>query len=320
MDAAEPDDSPLPPLEPRDIDGTGVTVSPLGLDGSIFGWAAGIDDTANLLDLFHAEGGNFISTADHYAGGRSEIMIGNWVRTLPDRASVVLATKVGRHPDAPGLSPHSILRAAEASLERLGTDYIDFLSFDGEDAAVPIEESLEAGDRLVREGKVRFLSASEFSPASLQHVRELAESAAYPQFRALVVKYNLMDRKVYERDYQEIACRNGRGAIARVPLAGGFLTGLFRSKDDAPVSLMYEGALDYLGRRGTRVLDALDEIAAETGHRPARIALAWAMLKPGIAAVAVRVKDPEQLSVLLEAVNVRLTRHQVSMLDRASAY
>src|ERR1700712_17066 len=105
MDAATLDESPSPAIGPRDVGGTGIVVSPIGIDGAVFGWAAGIDETASVLDTFAAAGGNLVSTADHYAGGRSEVMIGAWLRTVPDRSSVVIETRVGRHPDVAGLSP-----------------------------------------------------------------------------------------------------------------------------------------------------------------------------------------------------------------------
>src|SRR5665213_2595015 len=136
MDATALGESTGPAIGPRDIGGTGVIVSPIGIDGAVFGWAAGIEETAVLLDTFAAAGGNLVSTADHYAGGRSEVMIGAWMRTVSDRSSVILETRVGKHPDAAGLSKRKILRAVENSLTRLGTDYVDFLSFDGEDPAV----------------------------------------------------------------------------------------------------------------------------------------------------------------------------------------
>ncbi|HMH58066.1 MAG TPA: aldo/keto reductase, partial [Galbitalea sp.] len=169
----------------RDVGSTGVRVSPIALDGAPFGWVAGIDESSRILDVYAAGGGNFVSTADHYAGGRSEIMIGSWLRTVTDRSSIVLETRIGQHPDAAGLSKHSMLRAVENSLTRLGTDHVDFLSFDGEDPLTPIEESLETGFRLIREGKVRFLSAVRFSAESLRTVAEMAEESGGPAFRAV---------------------------------------------------------------------------------------------------------------------------------------
>jgi aryl-alcohol dehydrogenase-like predicted oxidoreductase len=319
MDPVGVDESAGPAVGPREIGATGVIASPIGLDGAIFGWAAGIDETARVLDAYAAGGGNLVSTADHYAGGRSEVMIGAWLRTVPDRSKVIIETRVGRHPDAAGLSKRSMLRAVENSLARLGTDYVDFLSFDGEDASVPLEESLETGFRLISEGKVRFISASEFSPAAIHRATELAEEAEGPAFRAILVEYNLMQRTGYERELQAIATEMGRGALARRPLADGYLAGPFRSRDEELQSVMFDGATRHVGRRGDRVLDALKTVAKDLNETPARVALAWILLKPGIASAIVRVRDAEQLEGLLRATRVRLERHHVAILDRASA-
>jgi aryl-alcohol dehydrogenase-like predicted oxidoreductase len=314
------DDSAAPAIGSRHIDDTGVVVSPIALDGSIFGWASGAGDTATLLDQFRHSGGNLVVTADRYAGGRSEIMIGAWLRTLDDRSSVVIATEIGGHPDAAGLGRHSILRAVESSLERLGTDYIDFLSFDGDHPETPIDETLEAVDRLIREGKVRFLAASGFTAARIEEIGALADRSHYPRFRAVLAKYSLMERKEYETELQPVAARLGRGGLARQPLANGYLTGRFRSRDDVPHNVMYTDAVEHIGRRGTRVLEALDRVAKDLGSTPTRVALAWVLIKPGIAAALLRARDAEQLADALLAVDLHLTRQHVAQLDKASAH
>ncbi|MEJ1231208.1 MAG: aldo/keto reductase [Galbitalea sp.] len=269
MDTVGIGDSELPALGPRELSDTGIAVSPIGLDGAIFGWASGIEETGWILDSYAAGGGNLVSTADHYAGGRSEIMIGSWLRTVKDRRTVVIETRIGRHPDAAGLGSHSILRAVENSLTRLGTDYVDFLSFEGEDPNTPLEESLETAQRLIAEGKVRFLSASRFGAGAIRRAGERAAESGSPRFRALIVEYNLMDRQPYERELEPIATEMGRGAVARIPLASGYLTGQFRTRDDVPQSVMFDKAIRHIGRRGERVLDALDTVARDLGQSPA---------------------------------------------------
>lgn len=319
MDATALDGDMSPAVGPRDVGGTGILVSPIGLDGAIFGWATGIDDTTAVLNAYGAAGGNLVCTADHYAGGRSEIMIGAWLRTVPDRGSVVLETRVGRHPDAAGLSKRKMLRAVENSLTRLGTDYVDFLSLDSEDPETPIEESLETGVRLIAEGKVRFLSASRFTAPTIRRVAQIAEDANGPAFRAIVVEYNLMDREQYERDFQQLSVDLGRAAFARLPLASGYLSGQFRTRGDVPHSIMFDGADRHIGRRGDRILAALDSVAKDLGQNPTTIALAWVLLKPGIASAILRAGDPDQVKRAFGATRVRLERHHVALLDRASA-
>jgi aryl-alcohol dehydrogenase-like predicted oxidoreductase len=319
MSASTLDESAPPAIGPRAIDETGVVVSPIALDGGVFGWSSGVGETSRVLDLFHASGGNLISTSDHYAGGRSEIMIGSWLRTLDDRSSVIIATKIGKHPDAFGLGQRTILRAVESSLERLGTDHIDFLSLDGDDSTSPIDEALEAVDRLIREGKVRFLAASGFSATRIEEVERLAAESQYPHFRALFMEYNLMERQHYETELQPFAVRLGRGGLARLPLAGGYLSGRFRSRDDVPQNVMFESTVRHIGRRGSHILDALGKVAKELDSTPSRVALAWVLVKPGIAAAVLRAKDAAQLEHALGAPELRLTRHHVSQLDKASS-
>jgi aryl-alcohol dehydrogenase-like predicted oxidoreductase len=319
MDPATLEDSQNHDIRRRDVGGTGVLVCPIALDGAPFGWVAGVDESSRILDVYAAGGGNFVSTADHYAGGRSEIMIGSWLRTVTDRSSVVLETRIGKHPDAAGLSNHSMLRAVENSLTRLGTDYLDFLSLDGEDPLVPIEESLETGFRLIREGKVRFLSANRFSAESLRTVAAMAEESGGPAFRAILIEYSLMERTAYEHEYQAIATGMGRGALARLPLAHGYLAGEFRTRDEVPSSILFDGAARHIGRHGERVLEALASVARDLGESPVRVALAWVLVKPGIAAAVLRPKNAEQLEHEIAAPRVQLERHHVALLDRASA-
>jgi aryl-alcohol dehydrogenase-like predicted oxidoreductase len=302
----------------RNVPGTDLAVHPFAVDGSVFGWASGVEETARMLDAMLDYGGNLVSTADHYAGGRSEVMIGGWLSTLSDRSRVLIATKIGRHPDALGLSTRNVVRAAEASLQRLETDYIDFLALDGVDESTPIDETLEAMDQLRRSGKVRYLAVSSYPAAKLREINALADSAVYPPVRLVSVGYNLMHRSEYEGDLAAVVDELGIGVLARLPLASGFLTGGFRSKADLPSSPVFEGALDHLGKAGTRVLHAVDEVAAQLGESNGRVAISWALTKPGVVAAAARVKSAEQLTELTAAGEIMLTRHQLASLDRAS--
>lgn len=302
----------------RRIPDTDVLVHPIAVDGSVFGWASGVEETARILDAMVDCGGNLVSTADHYAGGRSEVMIGAWLRSLPDRARVVVATKIGRHPDAPGLSARNVVRATEASLQRLETEYIDFLSLDGVDPATPIDETLEAVDMLRRAGKVRYLSVSGFPAPSLREVDELAQSAVYPRIRLIFQAYNLMQRDEVEAQLAPVIHDLGIGLIARTPLAAGFLSGEFRTKDDVPSSPLFADALQHRGKIGTRVLHAIQQVADERGDTIGRTALGWVLSKPSVVAAAVMVRSAEQLVDLAVPDEVVLTRHQVTALDRAS--
>lgn len=306
-------------LPPRPLASTGVAVFPVAIDGSIFGWATGIEHTLEVLDVFFDQGGQLVSTADHYAGGRSEVMIGTWLERRGVRDQVLLATKVGRHPDNPGLGPRALTNAVEASLERFGTDHIDVLSFDGDHPETPIDETLEAVDALIRAGKVRILGETGYSPARLQEIHSIATTAAYPVFSVAIAEYNLMERTRVEEELVPVVRDLGMSLLARLPLADGYLTGNFRARDTLPDSVMFAGAFRHIGRKGNKVLAALERVAAEQERSLATMALAWALAKPGVTAVAARARSAEQLRELLAATEVQLTRHQMAALDAASA-
>lgn len=302
----------------RQVPGTGIKVHPFAIDGGVFGWASGVEQTSRILDAFAEGGGNLISTADHYAGGRSEIMIGSWLKTLPDRGRAIIATKIGKHPDAAGLGRRAVVRAVEASLNRLGTDYIDFVALDGEDPTTPVDETLEVIDQLRRAGKIRYLSVSDYSGARVRAINELAGQAVYPPIRAVTCVYNLMQRTAFESDLAPVAHDLGIGILARQPLASGFLFGSFRARSEEPGSPFLADALKHVGKRGTRVLEAMEAVAAEQGESVGRAALAWVLSKPGVVAAAIRVKSADQLVDLQGEGEQLLTRHQMGVLNKAS--
>jgi len=272
-----------------------------------------------MLDTMVDYGGNFVSTADHYAGGRSEIMIGGWLSALADRGRVVISTKIGKHPDSTGLSTRNVVRSVEASLRRLETDYIDFLTLDGVDEQTPIDETLEAVDMLRRSGKVRYLAVSNYPAARLHDINQLADSAVYPPVRLVSAVYNLMQRQPFESELAPVTSELGISVLARLPLASGFLSGAFRSKEDLPTSPLFDDALGHVGKVGNRVLASIDEVAAQLGESNGRVALSWVLNKPGVVAAAVRVRSAEQLVELSGGENIVLSRQQVSALDNASA-
>ncbi|MWV49502.1 aldo/keto reductase [Rathayibacter sp. VKM Ac-2803] len=302
----------------RTLGRTGLPVHPLALDGSVFGWAAAIDDTTEALDSFAALGGTLISTADHYATGRSEYMIGRWLESSGTRDRMLVATKVGRHPDAPGLAAADVTSAVQGCLERLGTR-IDLLSFDSEDPEVPIEESLAAVAPFLADGTVGAIGAAHFSGAALAAADEAAQTLGLPAFAVVIAEYNLMERGAYESDVAPEVERQGLATLARLPLASGYLTGRFRSRSDEPESVMFEAALDYIGRHGNRVLGVLDEVAEVHGTNPGTIALAWVLSHQEVAAAVVRARGAAELESLFGAAAVPLTRSDIAQLDRASA-
>ncbi|PJJ61360.1 aldo/keto reductase [Compostimonas suwonensis] len=308
---------PLAIVAPRRL-GTDLTVYPLALGGSVFGWTADAAATTRILDRYRSHGGNFIDTADNYASGRSEALIGAWMEARGNRDAMVVATKVGRNLDNPGLRPKAIRRAVDASLERLRTDHIDVLYFHYDDQEVPLEDSLGAAGRLIESGKVRHLAASNFSAERLIEARVLA-ATGLPTFIALQTNYSLMHRREVESGLSLVASAQGMGILPYFALANGFLTGKYRSKADLTASTRGVRAGEYLGRRGSRVLSALDDIAAVHNTSVATIALAWILAKPAMVAPVASASRPEQVDALMAAAGIRLTRSQVIELDRVSA-
>ena len=297
---------------------TGFQVHPLALGASTFGWTVGAEDAADILDRFAGVGGNLVDTADSYAAGRSETVIGRWMATRGARDRVRVITKVGRHPDRRGLAPESIAAAVDDSLMRLGTDRIDLLCFHGDDPEIPLEESLGAVDALITAGKVLAIGASDFSPERLIEARVLAANGL-PRFQALTTRYNLMERRDFEGAPELVAHAQGLAVLPYFALANGFLGGNVRRRADIRRDARGERQARHLGRRGLRVLRALDEVAAAHDTVPAAVAIAWLLARPTVAAPVASASRPEQVDALVSAANLVLHRSEIVELDRASA-
>lgn len=295
----------------RRVGNTGMAVYPVAVNGSIFGWSADATGAAQVLDAFVDAGGNLISTADHYAGGRSEVMIGSWLHRHDARDTLVIATKIGRHPDAPGLSASSMRRAVAASRARLRVDTIDLLSFEGEDASVPLEESLTTAAELIAEGAVGHLAVCGFTGTRLREALRIAQRLDLQSVSTVLSEFNLLDREPYETDVAPIALANDLGALVMLPLAGGYLRG-----DGTTASTAQPGErVHRYGRRGERMLSALRDTAWDLGSTPARVALAWILAQPTVAAPIVDVRDGAELIDLLPAADLVLSEEQLRFLD-----
>lgn len=311
--------SPASDVAPhRAIAGTELTVFPVAISGKPFGWRA--DDVAvdAILDRFTAHGGNLIDTADSYSSGRSEVMIGNWMRSRRARDRVVVATKVGRGPDHPGVDARSITAAVHASLGRLRTDHVELLILHLDDPDVPFEETLLAVDELIRAGTVLAFGASDHSGNRLFEARIASAQVGVAPLTVLQAPYNLLERHDYESGLARVVDQIGISVMPRFALASGFLTGRYRVKSDLAASDRATDVVGYLTRTGSRVLATLDEIAAAHGARAATIALAWLLSRPHVVAPVVSASSPEQVDDLVAAAAIRLTRHEVTQLDRAS--
>ena len=302
----------------RRIGTSELRVFPLAISGKMFGWKADDATTDAILDTYTAHGGNFVDTADSYSSGRSEVMIGNWMRSRRSRDDTVLATKVGRSADHPGVTARAITAAVEASLRRLRTDRLDLLYLHIDDPEVAFEETLLAVDELIRAGKVIAFGASDHTGNRLFEARIASAQLGVAPMVALQNLYNLVERRDYEGDLEHIVDRIGLGVMPRFALANGFLSGRYRSKADFAQAERGAEISKYFNRMGAKVLAALDEVAAAHDAAVPTIALAWLLSKPNVVAPVVSARSPEQVFDLVAAPQVRLTRHELTLLDRAS--
>lgn len=306
------------PAARRAIPGTALRVFPLALSGKAFGHTLSAARAAELLDVYTFLGGNMVDTADSYADGRSESILGEWMRRRGVRDQLVIATKVGKSAAHPGLSASAITGAVDASLRRLGTDRIELLYLHIDDPEVPFEETLIAVDDLIRSGKVLTFGMSDHTGTRLLAARVACALLGVAPMTALQNRYSLMQRE-YEGELARVAAQQGLAVMPRFPLAGGFLTGAFRTRAELAASPEAGAMAPYLGRHGRRVLAALERVAAAHVTSPASVALAWLLTKPGVVAPVVPVDSAEGLIDAMVAPEVPLTRHQLAELDRASA-
>jgi len=310
----------------RTLGSSDLQVFPLALGGNVFGWTADEAQSFAVLDAYAAAGGNFIDTADSYSawvdgnsGGESETVIGNWVKARGNRSDVVIATKVSQHPEYPGLSGDNIKAAADASLRRLGTDYIDLYFTHFDKPEVPVEEIIGALDELVKAGKVREIAASNISPERLRASLAFSDREGLARYVALQPHYNLVSRDTYEGELQDIASQGGLAAVPYYALAAGFLTGKYRPGTDVD-SPRAAGAGKHLrSERGLRVLAALDTVAAAHDVPVATVALAWLAARPTVVAPIASARTVEQLPALLGVADLVLTEGELGLLSEASA-
>jgi aryl-alcohol dehydrogenase-like predicted oxidoreductase len=314
----------------RPLGRSGITVAPLAFGGNVFGWsvkdAAG---TGRLLDAFVDGGFNLIDTADVYPawvpgnkGGESETLIGQWLKSSGKRDQVVIATKVAKWGERPGLSPENIEAAVDDSLRRLGIDTIDLYQAHEDDPSVPLEATLGAFSRLIEKGKVRAIGASNYSAERLAEALRVSQDHNLPRYETLQPEYNLYDRAGYETELEPLVKAQGLGVISYYALASGFLTGKYRDPADAAKSPA-RGAnvvAQYLNPRGQAILRALDAVAEAQKATPAQIALAWLMARDSITAPIASASSVEQLQEILQAARLTLTPAQIQALDQASAY
>lgn len=304
-----------------------LEVAPLNLGGNVFGWTLNEQESFKILDAFVDGGFNFVDTADMYSywvdggdGGQSETIIGNWMKERGNRDNIVVATKVGGETGvhAVDTSKKHILQAADKSLQRLKTDYIDLYYTHFDDGKTPVEETLEAYDELIRAGKVRYIAASNLSPERLVESLHASELNGLPAYQALQPHYNLVERKNYESNYASLAEEYGLTVFPYWSLASGFLSGKYRNEGDLAKSVRGAGVKKYLNENGFKVLEALDVVSKKHGTTPATVSLAWLLARPNIGAPIASATSTGHLQTMFDATQLQLDNEDLSLLNSAS--
>jgi aryl-alcohol dehydrogenase-like predicted oxidoreductase len=318
-------------VEYRQLGGSGLKVPVLSFGTATFAgegekaWGnTQVEEATRLVDIALEAGMNFFDTADVYSSGRSESVLGQAIRGRRDQ--VLITTKATFRseagPNGVGSSRHHLLRACEGSLRRLGTDYIDLYTLHGFDAMTPVEETLRTLEDLVRSGKVRYIDCSNFSGWHLMKSLAVSEKYGMPRYVAHQVYYSLAGRD-FEWELMPLGIDQKVGTVVWSPLAQGRLTGKVRRNQPAPQDSRTRNPSEtsQSGDSETlyRIVDAMDEIAAETGKSLSQIALNWLLQRPTVCSIIFGARNEEQLRDNLAAVDWKLTGEQVKKLDAASA-
>jgi aryl-alcohol dehydrogenase-like predicted oxidoreductase len=294
-----------------------------------FGRESDENESRKIIDRYIEAGGNFLDTANVYAAGMSEQITGRLIKDR--RKSLVLATKVRFNanlfigkpvgPNEWGLSRGHIMAEVEASLTRLGTDYIDLYQVHAWDFETPIEETMRALDDLVHQGKVRYLGASNFTGWQMMKSLWTSDKQGYSRFDCLQPQYSLICREI-EREILALCRLEGVGVIPWSPLGGGFLSGKYK-KDQKPPSDARLTRMDMWNRlrdnRNWEILEVLEQVARERNRKPSQVALAWVNQQPGVSSVIIGARTLEQAEENLGAVGLKLEAAELDALNKASA-
>ncbi len=311
---------------------TGLKVSPLCMGTMQFGWSLNEADSHKVLSAAFDAGINFFATADVYSkwvdgnpGGVAESIIGTWMkdnRILRDK--VVIATKVrgdmGKAPNDEGLSRGHIMNAVEASLRRLQTDYIDLYQSHWTDDDTPIEETMRAYDDLVKQGKVRYVGASNYAAWELMQALWTSDKHNLVRYERLQPHYNLIYRDEFERELRAVCKEYGIAVIPYSPLAGGFLTGKYRKNAPLPESKRAEGRKRAMTEQNFNLLFEMEALASRRKVSIAQIALAWVLADPIVTSPIIGATSIEQLNENLGALNVKLTDDEKTRLNKMTAW
>ena len=314
-------------MDMRQLGRSNLSVAPLALGGNVFGWSADEKSSFAVLDAFVEAGGNLIDTADSYSawvpgnrGGESETIIGKWLKQSGKRDRVVIASKVGKWVEQQGLSPLNLEQAVDGSLRRLQTDHIDLYQAHEDDSLVRLADTLGGFSRLIEQGKVRVIGASNYTAERFANALEVAKQYDLPRYETLQPRYSLMERAGYETALEPLARGEEIGVLSYSSLASGFLTGKYRNQSDLVKSIARRHSVaNYLDSRGLNILAALDDIAAAHHSSVAQVALAWLIARPGITAPIASATSVSQLHELMGATKLALSVDDIAALDGLDA-
>jgi aryl-alcohol dehydrogenase-like predicted oxidoreductase len=315
-------------MQLRQLGTSQLFVSPLAFGGNVIGWTITEQQSFDVLNAFVASGCNFIDTADIYCrwatgeGGESETIIGKWVKQKKNRKDIILATKVGMDMGngKTGLSKKYILKAVDDSLKRLQTDYIDLYQSHKDDERVPIEETLEAFQKIIKEGKVRYIGASNFSVTRLQEAITISKKYNLPHYQCIQPHYNLCERKLFEEELETFCVTNKLGVINYFPLASGFLTGKYRTENDLGKSVRGGGVGKFMNQKGFLIIDTLSALADKHSCKIASVVLAWYMARSSITAPIASATSSQQLKELVAAIHIKLDASDIEKINACSTY
>lgn len=303
---------------------TDLIVHPLCLGGNVFGWTADEASSFEVLDAYAAAGGNFIDTADAYShwvpgnkGGESETIIGNWMAARGNRDSMIIATKVSHLPELTGLAPATIKQGLDDSLRRLQTDRVDLYYAHYDDPQTPQAETLGAFDSAIKEGKVRYIGASNFTAERLQSALDTSGSHGLARYSVLQNHYNLVNRGEYEGALRDVVASNGLASLPYYSLASGFLTGKYR-EGAVLEGARAKGAGRYLDDRGLSILATLDRVAAAHDVSVTAVSLAWLAAQPTVATPIASARVVDQLPDLLQMAGLELSQSELDELSAIS--
>ncbi|NYT59802.1 aldo/keto reductase [Alcaligenaceae bacterium] len=309
-------------MKKRTLGRSGVDIAPIVFGGNVFGWTADQARSFELLDRFVERGFNTIDTADVYSawvtghsGGESERVLGQWLARRGRRDDIVLMTKVGMLEQRKGLSAANIEAALNDSLKRLGTDYVDVFFAHIDDEEVPLEETLTVFDKLIKAGKVRALGASNYSAERLRQALAVSQEQGLARYEVIQPLYNLHDREDFESGLATLVQEQEIGVVSYFSLASGFLTGKYRSLEDVKDSPRARFLQGYFSERGQRLLQELLAVSDELSVRPAQVALAWLLSRPGVTAPIASATSQAQLEEILESVTLSLSQPLLTRLN-----